>query len=243
MSDLFTVDQVTELRNLEKLRLKRQGVGLRGELQNLIDRLSSEGFGRKNDDMRVSQAKVFWDAGLGIIIGFASFEAYLETIPPIPTWPDGWLTRFELVVLVDKRLKLHDFLDVCGIDGDAKVRKTSKRRSERLGEYKDGDFYWIRCQKGDCFRSLTGFSSLARFGEDEVGLDIYETVSMVLQRPGTFQGYPAYGGSLAVLGDSHTYNSTSCFEISSSRTGDLRLCEASYKDNFGQGMPSRGIPT
>lgn len=54
-------------------------------------------------DCRVTQAKVFWNAGFGRKLGYVTFRAYLKTIPEIPVWPEKWGDHFDRIVLVDRR--------------------------------------------------------------------------------------------------------------------------------------------
>lgn len=100
----FTVDQFSELRNLEKLSIAAGGPGFKSEVQALIARLTTAGATARKADPRIAQAKKLWRKGWGRELGFKKFELYLATIPEIPASLLADNPTFPLLVLVDPRL-------------------------------------------------------------------------------------------------------------------------------------------
>ncbi|MDO8599480.1 MAG: hypothetical protein Q7S02_05200, partial [bacterium] len=127
MGKIITLDQVTQFRELERVRVKRDGIGYRAEFQAFLARLKSGGVGtpdparaRKHkksgavdistlDPRLLTQAKVLWDKGWANsmlehgIVDFGSFEEYASSLPDIPTFPETYDERFPHLVLVDRR--------------------------------------------------------------------------------------------------------------------------------------------
>jgi hypothetical protein len=96
----------------ELVELDRACGGIGGEVAALIKRLTD---GRRlldTNDVRVIQAKVLFDKGLG---GDFSFEAYLATIPEIPTSLLADDPNLPLLRLVDPRLGLVKTCELFGI--------------------------------------------------------------------------------------------------------------------------------
>jgi hypothetical protein len=176
----FTIDQITDLRLIEKARIKTGGPGLRTELQALITRLKSGGVGIKTDDLRETQAKRLYDKGFG---GILSFQEYLTLIPVIPEALKVYNDRFPELALVDAHLPIAKICELLGIrvidngahahayaDFDPKTVKTDK-------------FYWIRAQDGrkNNFKSVRACRKFC--AKDEVGLSIYEGLVLFVQNP------------------------------------------------------------
>ncbi len=109
MSDEFTADQITELRTIEKARVRRGGSGLRSEVQELISRLKDGGVGPPDTaDPFLAQSKVLWDKGWGRELGFTKLDDYrksLETegIVVTPERPIGIPDHLNRLVLWDAR--------------------------------------------------------------------------------------------------------------------------------------------
>lgn len=178
----FTIDQLGELRLIEKARIKKGKSGLRTELQALITRLKSGGVGIKTDDPREAQANLLYNWGFG---GNCSFAAFLATIPEIPEALKADNARFPELVLVDTRLPISKICKLLGIefsgndetyvDFDPKMAKTDK-------------VYWIRVQDG--YKNIGKSVRTCResFAEDEVGLSVYEGLALFVQNPKGLKG-------------------------------------------------------
>lgn len=165
----FTVDQIGELRLIEKARIKKGEPGLRTELQALITRL-------KTNDPREAQAKRLYDKGL--FADVQSFADFLATIPEISGALKADNDRFPELVLVDMRLPISKICELLGIeflgnddsyaDFDPKTAKTDK-------------IYWIRAQDGRKNKGKTVRACRWSFTEDEVGLSVYEGLALFVQ--------------------------------------------------------------
>lgn len=174
MSYPINIDQLCALREIERAAMRDGRAGLGAELQVLIDRFKDGRRLLSTKDVRVIQAKVLWDKGLGegVIIGFDStvpgldgfgefnesvpgypiwaktFEEYLTTIPEIPETLLADDPHLPLLRLVDPRLGLVKTCKLFGI------------KFEKLG-YSDADAvaydarheipntpFWVRAHDG-----------------------------------------------------------------------------------------------
>lgn len=184
-SSTFTVDQITELRAIEKTRMGKGESGLRAEVQSLIIRLKSGGVGAKIDDPRVVQAKKLWDKGFGEALGIDSFDVYLVTIPDIPDFPYSYKNRFPVLVLVDARLGITKTCDLLGaeFDGDDQTfvdYDPEQARTEKV--------YWIRAQDGEKNNGKSVRACRNSFTEDELGLTVHEGLAFFAQNPEGLRG-------------------------------------------------------
>ncbi|MBU1705880.1 hypothetical protein KKG19_04115 [Patescibacteria group bacterium] len=118
MSDLFTVAHIAQLHEIQKARLRRNQPGLGSEVEELIRRLTDGGVaGQKaarkkgarksgqSDDLRVIQAKRFWDKGFGRELGYEKLENYLATIPEVPEHLKADDPDKPMLVLTEPRLQ------------------------------------------------------------------------------------------------------------------------------------------
>lgn len=112
MSYPITFDQICALREIERAIMKDGRGGLGAELQVLIDRCKDGRRLLSMNNVRVMQAKVLFDKGLG---GDLSFDAYLATIPEIPETLLAHDSGLPLLRLVDPRLGLVKTCKLFGI--------------------------------------------------------------------------------------------------------------------------------
>lgn len=171
----FTIDQLGELRLIEKARIKKGEPGLRTELQALIARL-------KANDPRESQARPLYNRGFG---GKSSFVKYLASVPEIPEVLKAGNDRFPELALVDARLPISRICELLAVefpngdgfyvDFDPKTAKTDK-------------VYWIRAQDGRKNNGKSVWTCRESFAEDEVGLSVYEGLALFVQYPMPFRG-------------------------------------------------------
>lgn len=109
MSDLMLPDQLLELQELERARVKHGLSGFQKVIQEILDRYKDEARGILFKDpkaMRCMQAKCLWDKGFGLALGMRSFDDYLKTIPEIPESLHKHDSLFEYLSLADPRLNL-----------------------------------------------------------------------------------------------------------------------------------------
>ncbi|TSC72273.1 MAG: hypothetical protein G01um101438_591, partial [Parcubacteria group bacterium Gr01-1014_38] len=67
---LFGLKQIKQLEEIQKARLKKGGIGIHDEVQELIARLSAGGVGAPDtDDPFLVQSKILWDKGWGRELG------------------------------------------------------------------------------------------------------------------------------------------------------------------------------
>ncbi len=97
----------------ELVELDRVCDGVGDEVTALIKRLTNGRRLLNTNDVRVIQANVLFDKGLG---GDLSFEAYLATIPEIPESLLADDAVFSILRLVDSRLGLFKICELFGIE-------------------------------------------------------------------------------------------------------------------------------
>lgn len=136
-------------------------------------------------DLRTAQAKVLWDKGFGRELEIASFEAYLETIPAIPAFPEAWKKRFDRVILVDARVRLTRACKLAGFkyggsDATFKDHTSVPARPE---------VYWLSCQDGRRNRGKAPFVCRDGFPKDERALVAVEGVALYAQDPTVIHGH------------------------------------------------------
>lgn len=175
----LTTGQIKQL-----LEIDSAGEGIRGEVQELIKRLTSGGVGAESDDPFLLQAKRLWDKGFGE--RYQSFSEYLGTIPGIPEALKHDDVRFPFLVLVDARLSLKKSCELAGViyvrngrnfeDYDPK-----NTRTERV--------YWMRCQDGQQNRGKTVEASRENFAENEIGLTAMEGIALYAQHPAMIKNH------------------------------------------------------
>lgn len=146
----FSVDQITELRQIEKTIIEAGGTGIKDQVQELIDRLSAGGIVKeKTKDPRIIQARRFWKKGWGRELGFKKFQQYLDTIPEIPLSLLADRPDLPLLVLVDPRLGIVKSCRLAGLKYEEYGwnDKTLEPYDDRHNIPTDKP-YWIRASDG-----------------------------------------------------------------------------------------------
>lgn len=141
---------------------------------------------RMPDTDRLSHAMILWQRGWGTALGYITFEAYVQSIPEIPTALKIQNKHFPLLVLVDGRpdertlfrlsclqISTRDMAGLCRYDQD--------RKQEGVR--------WMRCQTGRRYRDLTADEARRQFQPNEVGLDLVEGLAIHAQYPRMFIGH------------------------------------------------------
>jgi hypothetical protein len=171
----FTIDQITDLRLIEKARIKSGEPGFRMELQALITRL-------KTNDTREAQAKLLYLWGFG---GNCEFADFLTSIPEIPERLKADNDRFPELVLVDTRLPISKICELLGIElfGDDETYVDFDPTTAKTDEV-----YWIRAQDGLKNKGKSVRACRESFTEDEVGLSVYEGLALFVQNPKALKG-------------------------------------------------------
>lgn len=178
----FTVDQIGDLRLIEKSRTKKGEPGLRTELQALITRLKSGGVGIKTDESREAQARLLHNWGFG---GKSSFVKYLSSVPEIPEALKADNDRFPELVLVDTRLPISKICKLLGIEFPGIAENCVDLDPKTV---KTNTVYWIRAQDGRKNRGKSVRTCRESFAEDEVGLSVYEGLALFIQNPMALKG-------------------------------------------------------
>lgn len=186
MSNLFTIDQIAELRSIEKARIRNGRPGLGAEVAELIRCLTSGGLPAvKTEDVRIRQAVRFWDIGVGYLKlsqreCFSTFEAYLATIPHVPAELLQQDEDFPLLVLVEPRVGLRRLCELGEIEfsgDDNTLVAYDERHREFVGPT------WIRVQDGRKNRGCAVRDCRTSFAQDEIGLTALQGVCTYLQHP------------------------------------------------------------
>lgn len=199
MSNLFSTDQIAELRSIEKTRLRRGQPGIFHEVDELIRRLTSGGVAGKTDDIRTAQAKRLWDIGVGRELGEPSFEAYLATLPEIPAALVSDDADYPLLVLVETRVGLKRLcsLGIIEFSGDD---ETFVEYDERHREFVQPT--WIRVQDGRKNRNRAVRDCRTSFAKDERGLTALQGVCTYLHHPQAVTDTDREGGHVTDLSGS-----------------------------------------
>ena len=178
MSDLYDLGHAAQLHEIQRARLRRGESGIGPMVEELIRRLTDGGVAGNTRDIRVAQAKRYWDLGVGRKLGFASFEAYLTAIPEIPAALLQDDPEFPILLLVEPRLGLKK---LCGLvnlafDGDDKTFVVYRGALPVLA--------WIRVQDGRRNRYRSACACRKSFGRHEIGLTALQGVCLYVQNPG-----------------------------------------------------------
>ncbi|MBI4434919.1 hypothetical protein HY635_03865 [Candidatus Uhrbacteria bacterium] len=206
MSQLVSLDQITQLRELERARMKREGVGYGVELQAFLTRLKSGGVapgatrppaGKRRgkaklptrDPRILTQAKRLWDKGWATKMldeggqpRYRTFADYLASIPDLPTFPDTYDARFPHLVLVDQRVQIVEACQMLGVKfggNDHTFVPFDPAHSVKAL------VYWIRIQDGKLHRGHKPSVCRTEFAQhgDEVGLEAHEGLALYAQSP------------------------------------------------------------
>jgi hypothetical protein len=173
MGKHITTGQLGELIAIDK---KKDGIG--EHVQELIRRLTSGGVAGKSDDIRVAQAKRYWDLGVGRELDFPSFKAYLASIPEIPEALKAADASYPNLVLVETRIGLKRLCDLGNIAFEGND-ETFVAYDDRHAEFTQPT--WIRIQDGRKNRNRSVKDCRKTFAIDELGLTALQGVCSYLQ--------------------------------------------------------------
>ena len=210
VSTLVSLDQITQLRELERARGKREGVGYGPEFQAFLDRLKSGGVSpaavqshgkrRKGsaklptrDPRIIHQAKVLWDKGWTTGMKdddgnprYPTFADYLASIPDLPAFPAGYDERFPHLVLVDRRVKVVEACQMLNVKFEGNNRTLVAFDPAKASTQ---PVYWMRCQDGKAYRHRKPSDCRMEFSShgDEIGLDALEGLACYVQEPSSLE--------------------------------------------------------
>lgn len=181
----MTTGQMRQLLEIDASR------GIHNEVQELIQRLTSRGVkarvgSREStsvDNVRTRQAKVLWDLGWGVELGYAMFDEYLENIPHICNWPGGYAKRFDQVCLCDGRLPLGVACRLTGVKIDFGLDDF------RMVAEASGYPYWMYCHNGQRNCGRNTWTCRLEFAAHEVGLCASEGVALYAQGRSALQDH------------------------------------------------------
>jgi hypothetical protein len=140
----MTIAQIAELVAIDRASL----TGIRAEVQELIQRLTSGGVSPESDDPRLIQAKRLWDKGWGRELGLDNFEAYLATIPEIPEFLLEDDPELPLLFLADPRLGLARSCQLLGV-WYAEFEYSDESAEPWDAHHCDPvEPFWFRCHNG-----------------------------------------------------------------------------------------------
>ena len=167
----------------------QDGHELGDAMQKFIARLASGGL-KLSDDIRIRQAKIFWDLRFGEVLGLGSqdWKKYLngtdslKPIPQIPAWPANYPAYLDRNILVDKRVLTKVGLEeVCRLLGVSFPGNDNTFEPYEEGRTKSG-LYWMRAQDGQRNRDKSPRVCRAkRFASCEVGQEAFEGLSLFAQ--------------------------------------------------------------
>lgn len=160
---------------------------------------------REEDDIRLIQAKRYWDIGVGRGLGFERFEDSLATVPEIPDHLKEEDPDFPLLIVEEPRFGLKKLCDLispvllCGrfftgeerTDDGITYYRVSEQRAHSFIPYDDRSAdpkepRWIRMRVDR--RNLGKSPSECRklFMKDEVGATALQGVCLLIQQPKIF---------------------------------------------------------
>lgn len=129
-------------------------------------------------DVRKAQARVLWKKGWGRSLGYATFDAYLASIPEVPAYLSVVDAAFPSLILVDGRLSVWQASLLLGVvvNGN-RVTSSLPIVHERRG------IFWMRCQNGQRFAGWSMEAATRASGSEEQGLDAIEGLALLAQQP------------------------------------------------------------
>ena len=175
MARHITTGQVKRL-----LEIDSEGLGIGEEVQELILRVTSGGVAKLADDLRIIQAKRYWDMRVGLVLGRKSFKYYLADIPIIPDALRAGDQRFPYLVLVEPRIGLAmlcQFGNVIFDGNDHTLMPLDECHADASQPI------WIRIQDGRKNRNRRPSDCRQAFAKDEFGLTALQGICAYLQDP------------------------------------------------------------
>ncbi len=143
-------------------------------------------------DLRVTEAKRFFDLGVGRVLGIRNFDLYLETVPNIPPILAAENERFPYLIFVESRIGLLRLCKLSGIDfdGDDDIFiPWDSRCQESMSPI------WIRAQDGRKNKGKKISECRRLFAPDEVGLTALQGISMYIIYPDVVVDIVSSGGN------------------------------------------------
>ncbi len=141
---------------------------------------------RMPDTDRLSQAMILWQRGWGSVLGHATFEAYMESVPEIPSTLKSPTKHFPLLVLVDGRPDPRKLYHLSCLQISTRDMVDLRRYEQ---DRKQEGVRWMRCQNGRRYRDFTADEARQKFQPDEIGLDLAEGLAIHVQFPRMFIGH------------------------------------------------------
>ncbi len=148
MSTLFGLGHVAQLHEIQRARLKCDQPGIGVEVEELIARLTSGGVAGKSNDPREIQAKRLWDLGVGRELGFENFAAWLESLPPVPEYPDDRQLSILVLVPDQSKIRIVKSCQLLGINFSGTDNTFVDARPDKALS----GTYWMWCQDGSEYR-------------------------------------------------------------------------------------------
>lgn len=174
MQRFVTTEQIRTILELDRAR---DGIG--DLVQQFLMNIAATEANSNIGDIRIAQARILWNLGWGIELGYTSFEDFLATVPGLPKWPDEYKTHFDQAILVYAPDKL-SLVTACHLTGISVARNVDNVVPYYSFQEKR-EVYWIYCQSGrrHCRKSAQYCrKSCAKF---EIGLSAFEGVSLFAQ--------------------------------------------------------------
>jgi hypothetical protein len=205
--ELFDLDQIVQLQEVQKARLRAEGRGIRAEVQELITRLTSGGVGTEDTtDSFLVQSKVLWDKGWGRELGFGKLDAYRrsleqEGLSTTPERPPDMPDHLNRLVLWDRRPL---FVREDAGKGTMLERVSLVKACRLLGVSCSGDdgtliqheatpeitvpVRWVWCQDGRRNRNRKPVDCRQSFVRPEVGAEALTGLFLYAQEPAVIGG-------------------------------------------------------
>ena len=192
----MTIDQLVQLREIEKARGNKGAPGIRRELQELINRLTSSGVQSAiGHNVCFQQAKRLWDLGVGRALGHSTFSSYVTTMPHLPI---GYKEDEDhpLLVLVDHRVDWELYCRLLGIHYYEKEMRFKRLEDDEGIVALPPVPFWVQMQRGDLF-PLSSPVALAKtlspeekFATLEIGLAAYVQYPNLMSKQGDRIWFP-----------------------------------------------------
>ncbi len=192
--------RITTRQLKELLEIDHAGDGIGEEIQVVIRRHRSGGVkgsksskkkaakgGGPDVDIRTRQAKTLWDKGFGEVLGFKSFEQYLEAITEMPERPEDLPDHFQ-PILVDQRIfrseELGGLVKVCELLGVTFNGDNTTFEPHNPEHVVKDSVYWMWCQDGKQNQGKSVKACRTQFTKaSEIGLSAMEGLAILAQNP------------------------------------------------------------
>ncbi len=129
---------ITQAQLNKLLEFDNETVGLREPLQRFIESHRPAARERKR------QAKIYWRLGLGRLLGSATFEAYLASIPDRPVGLPFWQFPDDRIIC-DERFSTANLCQAAGIQLDRTTAKLIDRKGVACAETGARPCSWLTC--------------------------------------------------------------------------------------------------